>query len=321
MPSADRRETALGQGAGIAENNLAFVYEYVDQYAKLCLAMNNCLENSAQADVLQKIVASMPEERRHAPQIGFKSQIKDGIFFVDGKVRAGLTWPEVGAPIYFNLDEIYWTDSHNEVQGISLETAVQLLVHELGHHHGITNHDWLDHLGALVAHTLDGRVTANLVLSPDRTDVSATTIYFDPKTQQTSSTEVFLMDRSHLFDLSPTVLALPWCASWAGSKLEGLELWNFIWLGGNSQTPRLVGYAKPFCRTPQGSTWSLENFGVQIPIGVSWSQELGWSINPKSVMARIIPVQGMNWRHAELIRQQKYSKTLNNNLQGGTYVF
>lgn len=297
----------VGQGAGISENNIQFAYRYVDKYIQLCLAIKDCTEDGTQTDVLRKILASLNDERKTVPQIGFK-RTADGIFFVDGKLRAGLTWNYVGAPIYFNLDLIYTTDNQGRVSGITLQTALALLVHELGHHQGVLDHDWLDRLGQRVSRMLDGRLFSSL-LGPDRPNITASYIYFDTQSPGPAFTELLVGDGTNLYDVSGDLQALPWCGN--QGKLTGLALWNFIWLDSNSASPTLLGFAKPYCLNGNVQ-FSPTGFGVQMKLALRWTDKQVWELDPRSVAVgqatcATQPILcGAGWSQAELSRQKMF---------------
>ena len=61
---------------------------------------------------------------------------------------------------------------------ITLSQAVVILIHELGHHQGLTDHRWLDFLGTKVASVLD-RSIARVPLTPF-SEVIQATILNDP---------------------------------------------------------------------------------------------------------------------------------------------
>lgn len=282
--AADR----VGQGAGISENNIQFAYGYMDHYLRFCLASKDCAQDDKEKSVLEKILNALPSEYKTAQQIVFKSHFKDGIFLIDGKVRVAKTFAEIGSQIYFNLDQLY-TIKSGVVEGISIQTAISLLVHEFGHHHGIVDHDWLDSLGQRVANMLSGKVHSNM-LSPEKANIEATSIYFEPTDQLINSTQVMISDGPNLFDLGPQIQASFRCPPLKGraSELVGLTIWNLTWREMFGLTPTVVAFAKPFCRTPPDTdVWTAKGYGVQIQVRVDFSSmESAWRLHPTHFYVR-----------------------------------
>lgn len=254
----------VGQGAGESENNIAFAYAYLDKYLQLCLATQGCLAAGDETLAVQEILADMPKEYAKPGQIGFKSQTTDKIFNVD---RIAMTWPDVGDPIYFNLDELYSTDASGKVRGISIQQAVGYLVHEMGHHHNRNDHIWLDALGHKVSRLLDGRVFANM-MSPDYPYIQGLSIFFDETSGGLQSTQVLVTDGVALYDVGADLMKLFKCPLLNGhsSTLMGLALWGFTWENYAGLDPVLVGYARGNCQLNSGAhtRWMAKGFGLRV---------------------------------------------------------
>jgi hypothetical protein len=285
IPAAADR---VGQGAGISENNIAFAYTYLESYLRLCQAMTDCLQTDDQKKVLAEILDGMKQERALNPnQIGFKSQAKDGIFLIDGKVRIAMTYADSGAPIYFNLDQLYTKDGNGDVQGLSIQTAVALLVHEYGHHHGITDHDWLDILGQRVGHAMSPRVYSG-ILNPDRANVGYSSVYFDGESQA-MYTQTVVTDGPNMYDLTPSIKARFKCPNYNNTPavLTGLGLFGFTFTYPYNPKPSLVAYAKPYCRVIKNGvaiTFSPPGFGVRVQLALIWDNDKKtWLLNPASM--------------------------------------
>lgn len=282
----------VGQGAGLAENNILFVYENLDKYLNYCLALQDCAENAQQQQALQKILSHLPQERvNNSAQIRFKSQREDPqLFFIDGQIRVAVTWAHIGAPIYFNLDMIYKNTADGRVEGISLATASSLLVHELGHHHGYKNHDWLDRLGARVARALHGRVYSS-VLSPDKSNILAHAIYFDEQNINLTSSQLLLSDGQFMYDFTSDIMGVfqfrcPQAPN-KQVKLIGLSIWNLTWRGIRTTSPYILALAELHCLEQDSSGESklvkVENFGIRLNMGIDWqSFDRVWRLNKRT---------------------------------------
>jgi len=276
----------VGQGAGVSESNILFAHTYIDLYLELCLSAKDCATDDRQREVLEKILGAMPEEKKNTRQIVFKSHRKDGIFWVDGQVRIAKTFSEIGSTIYFNLDQLYSLDG-DVVVGLSIDRAVALLVHELGHHHGVRDHTWLDQLGQRVGRLLHGRIHSN-ILHPDRANIELTSIHFDPSVERPRSTQVLIRDDLSLYDLGNKIHSVFRCPDVGGvsSQLVGLTLWNFSWRAISSSEPVAIGFAMPHCQSREG-VWSPRGFGVQIQTGLEWkAQERRWQLREDRFFVR-----------------------------------
>lgn len=101
------------------------------------------------------------------PKIVFRSEKKrPGFFFLDGQTRVAKTggtpnedhWGQV---IYINQDMI-----RSNADLADLSQAASTLIHELGHQLGFSDHDWLDHIGAMVKTNSDRYRESTKLMSP-----------------------------------------------------------------------------------------------------------------------------------------------------------
>jgi|GEM_PF-6320069 len=136
----------MNNGGGLAEQNFIYAYQNLVDTVDRCLDTDNpCRLTEKERRTLADIV----RERREATGNGglfFESgNLKPGLFQTDehGKVRVAVTGSTWGSPIYVNLDLIY---SGNESL-IDMGAALAILIHEIGHHGGETDHLFLDQLG------------------------------------------------------------------------------------------------------------------------------------------------------------------------------
>lgn len=275
----------VGQGAGLSENNIIFVYENIEKYLRFCLSSNDCVSSGSESEVLTRILDSMPEERKQSLQVIFKSHRRDGIFWVDGQIRVAKTWDAVGAPIYFNLDMLYAVNKDGITTPITLPTALSLLVHEFGHHQGVRNHDWLDRLGARVSRVLLGHVHSN-GLNPERSNVEVQWIDFNSSSRAENQTQVLISDGHDLYDMTEEVGTNFQCPLIGGqpTQLVGLTLFNLSWKNLYSLTPQVVAFAKPYCQNVSSgnrNVWAPKGFGVHIGTRLDWTSDKGWRLNPK----------------------------------------
>lgn len=133
-------------GGGLAENYLTFALKNLDHSLKLCFDSQRCATKAEDRKILLKIKEALPLEIK-SNILKFASEKKNpGFFKINGITRLAITGNTVGSPIYYNLDMLY----KNDESQINYGQAVQSLIHELGHHHAVYDHDRLENLGAEV---------------------------------------------------------------------------------------------------------------------------------------------------------------------------
>lgn len=141
-------------GGGLAENYIIFAMKSLDHSIDLCLLQNSCASKPGERDILKQIKIALPEEIKK-DVIQFSSEAeKPGFFTIDGYPRLAVTGDHVGSTIYYNLDLLY----RNGTVAMNYGQAIQSLIHELGHHHGIVDHNQLEVLGAEVRAANDGSI-------------------------------------------------------------------------------------------------------------------------------------------------------------------
>jgi predicted Zn-dependent protease with MMP-like domain len=143
-------------GGGLAEQFLAYTLNNMPRIVDRCLAQHDCQLELKEREVLKKIRDSL-ETELNSNILKFSTNIlMPGYFIIDGVVRLAVTGDKVGSPIYYNLEMLY--SNQNEVQ-LNYGQAIQSLIHELGHHHGINNHDMLERLGAKIRKVNEGKTS------------------------------------------------------------------------------------------------------------------------------------------------------------------
>ena len=141
-------------GGGLAEQYLAFALENLGGSIDICLAKPACGKDEDGRAILAQIKDILPQEKK-SNILRFESERKrPGFFLINGVVRLAVTGSKVGDPIYYNLDLLY---QNNQAQ-MTYGQAIQTLVHELGHHLGLHDHDILEVLGAEVRSANEGSV-------------------------------------------------------------------------------------------------------------------------------------------------------------------
>jgi hypothetical protein len=167
----------VNNGGGVAERTVLYAYSKIDSYIKLCLNSDTCKLKISEKDLLNKILAALPQEHASADQIRFASEKESpGTFLINGEIKAAKTGNKIGSPIYFNRDLLTSKSIHNIFEPISLSNAVSLLVHEMGHHHLSKFEEAdLDLLGIKVSLLLDQEINQTPVF-PNNRNINAVII-------------------------------------------------------------------------------------------------------------------------------------------------
>jgi hypothetical protein len=140
-----------GNGGGIAEKRLIFVYQNFEKYLDSCLLTSFCRLDEKEMHLLKDIRSGLIGERKTPQQIEFLSgKSQPDSFKIDGQVRIAKTGNEIGSKIYVNTDLLYWSSADGKVQSIDIPSSVSILAHEFGHHHGVKDHTFLDELGSKI---------------------------------------------------------------------------------------------------------------------------------------------------------------------------
>lgn len=157
IPAIARAGIELGNGGGIAEQNIEYACTTMDSSIAVCLKSAACVLDPAEKQLLEKIQKSLPEEIKMGSLL-FKSGAKNpGLFDVSdsSQHRTVVTGDKVGSPIVFNEDLIYSDSGNGTKIPISISTAVRFLIHEFGHHQKVKDHQFLDRIGTKVSRVFD----------------------------------------------------------------------------------------------------------------------------------------------------------------------
>lgn len=142
----------VGNGAGLAETNIISAYYGMKDYLPHTLSLDVSMTrlNKVELKTLEKINNSLDDEYQTERPIVFLSNRAFEARF-NGQfrhLRVAATYNRIGSRIYFNSDLIY---GRNGKSPLSLSEAINIIVHELGHHHGIIDEELLYSLGAKVS--------------------------------------------------------------------------------------------------------------------------------------------------------------------------
>lgn len=149
----------VNNGGGFSEQNFIFAYSNLERFIDPCLASETCKISDDGRKILRRIKASLVQERKANSYPFFKSgKLNEFDFHIDGALRIAATGSSVGDPIYINLDLIYPKDFDGSIRAFRLDEAIAVLIHELGHHQKIKDHQLLDLLGTKVQAASQGDV-------------------------------------------------------------------------------------------------------------------------------------------------------------------
>lgn len=272
-----------GNGAGAAESTLAFAHRNLGTYAKLCLDSAECGLNPSERDLLTMIYDSLPLEYENPYPLIFKSErLEPGFFIIDGQLKVARTGLSIGSPIFLNIDLLYQRTPTGEIVPITAESAVAILIHELGHHHGVRDHASLDQLGAKVAIPMGARTT-RVDLGPRKRNIMATVIDLD---LPSSFAQLLVTDGLRSWDLGPAAreaLSCPFNGPYADPSLRGFSLFNLHWRNLSPTRVQLEGALLLYCG---GAFEAVDNQALRIEFDLEPDDTQTLRIQRKSMTVR-----------------------------------
>ncbi|QDK47016.1 hypothetical protein DOM22_18555 [Bdellovibrio sp. ZAP7] len=191
----------IGNGGGIAEKNVLYAYERLEQYIEVCLTSDACKLDSRQRQIIAQIAKGLPQEVRSRMLYFGSEQKTPGFFVIDGLVRVAKTGSSPGTPIYINSDLLYSKAPTGEYTAVSIPEAVAILVHEFGHHYGGYPHEELDLLGVRISMLVQSKLSITPLL-PWSNDFSAMVF---TKDVYTATPDVILNVGEDLIDISKAI--------------------------------------------------------------------------------------------------------------------
>ena len=116
----------VGNGGGLAEAHIAYIFLSLDEFTQLCKSMPACGGTAEEIQYLDELVNQTRDERALVKP-RFKSSKDDpGFFLVNGVERSFRTEGAPGSEIWFNLDKIYVTDSSDVVKALPMTDLFQI---------------------------------------------------------------------------------------------------------------------------------------------------------------------------------------------------
>ena len=151
MNSATNGGDIIGNGGGLAEGTFEYAYQILASVLRDCLDSGYCVEDSRDVEILSKIRTITKQNIQNSQYLIFLSGEDYGNLFEDkssGEIRTAVTSLRPQNPIFINTNHLY--DEKNGKSNWSVASAISLLVHEVGHQTGTTDHVYLDRLGQKV---------------------------------------------------------------------------------------------------------------------------------------------------------------------------
>jgi len=271
-----------GNGAGIAEHHVVSAYLNLGEYLDLCLNSSECELDAREHALLRKIRTGLLGEYQNRRQLSFKKESElPGFFIIDGYLRVAKTGDQVGSTIYVNRDLLYRMGPGGVITGLSLESAIAILVHEMGHHHGEVDHTVLDYLGAKVMNMVLG-VLQRTDLGPNRRNILATVFDLD---RAGSFAQFLVSDGLRAIDLSAVLKSFIQCPSLNDEvqTLQGLSLFNLHWKWKEGDPLSLRGDLVLFCENAQSENASVvRGYGIEVNLAYRWDSQSRMRLQPGS---------------------------------------
>lgn len=297
----------VGNGASLSENRILMAFGNIENYIEATLKDPTLNIDRDQFDILSKMLETIPHEKRMNPNmIQFSNESER--FFIDGQVKVAFTGLSLGSTILINKKLLSYQNNEHQYEEISLLQALSLLVHEFGHHQGITDHTFLDQLGALVANRTRFEEKW-FILSPERASLGAQ--LFSPAKELKTSSALYLVNLNWYMDITEKILSLHLCENYnLGIELRALQVWNIYWEKPFGLRPKLRAYLSFECRWPN-EEWKLR-VGDQLEIQTEIDESISFpAFKTNNVLLNIYRCE----RDNEICRKNRefYFKNKNQN--------
>lgn len=133
LPGGD----GVSNGGGLGEKNFVFAFTKLNVDLKSCFTSIDCELSGADEKLLRNIHATLVDGTEQLGNVRFFSpKVAPALAEMEGKPRSARTGTKPGDAIYINTDHLYIADTGG-TRPISVRESTGLLIHELGHHHGV----------------------------------------------------------------------------------------------------------------------------------------------------------------------------------------
>lgn len=288
----------VNNGGGLAEKNVLYAYEKIEDYIRICLQSEVCKLAYVQKSILLKIYEGLPEEKK-SQQILFGSEQKaPGSFMIDGNVRVARTGSTIGSPIYINTDLLYAKGDSGTYEATTIPEAVAILVHEFGHHYGNFSHEELDLIGVRVSLMMQQKFISTPLVPWAPNEISASV--FNPDLL-TSFPQVLLNVGGDVVDISKTYVNSVHCEVFTlpipilpipdlelitktpvGSLFHNVH-WEKIKDKGDYYSVKITGNVSNNCKYKKNIGIRNNNYQLSISFKVNKLKD-GWKIDARSII-------------------------------------
>lgn len=210
-------------------------FQNMPLFLELCIEDSRCDLTDRELSLAKKIHANMSQEATPQKILRYDSSRRNpSLFLVDGVIKSAVTGLNVGDPIYFNLEFLYEFSSSNELSPISSYIPFALLLHELGHHTGETDHQFLDIFSEKIANYYEanfpyGEYAEEIDFSWFHKPGLFRSLLIQPSlgAGQEAKTKVVLADELQFVDMNKTLESVFVCP--AGKKLVSYRVNSVRW--------------------------------------------------------------------------------------------
>lgn len=249
----------VGNGAGIAEANFLYAYYNIKSFINHALELPSVEFNQAELELATKIKESLKLEYKTRKPIIFLDGRKYPHIFTDhfnGKPRIAVTHLKIGSPIFINTHLINGKDGKTPTR---LSFAVSIIAHELGHHHGVEDEDYLYGFGAKIGANIDQNISKRLIV--DDKDI----VFRFINLGKSNIPQMTLYDPVSSFDLTFVPKGKITCPNWKQRKGEllGYQIWKSSWTRYQSEDWYLHSQLVAYCDY-QGEEKSFSNITFEV---------------------------------------------------------
>jgi hypothetical protein len=198
----------VGNGAGLAEQDFVFAFESLPKSIQSCFENATCAPNEAETQALKEIQAiAKRNSLRPSPLVFVSGNQSKGFFDLSSNepFRIAKTGLDPDSPIWINTDLLYQADGR---PSLDFAAATAILIHEVGHQTGRTDHAFLDLAAAKVRSILQDNLT-HLDLNWFGTELSVRTLDYALSTLSMDVTYSFGSSEERLNALFQNALICP----------------------------------------------------------------------------------------------------------------
>lgn len=237
----------VGNGAGIVEHNIIYVYNSLPKTIDACLNLPTaCMVSDDGRELLKSVRNLIIQHPASTERILFQSEQSSPGFFETGLGQAhrlAKTGNSPTDPIYWNLDLLYNVDG---TPALDIPTISAIWIHEIGHQLKIQNHQYLDQIASSVRFFQQDYIQ-QIKFYPKTIPLSVTSVEYPTIT---SSTDLYFSDGFISVSLNHLLAITSACADESQIFLSW-HLWSIHWgqtvVTGDKMTVEISGIRSNRC--------------------------------------------------------------------------